>query len=46
MVILLIVFLFSFARLSVTGSFGAVLGMLISMAGYYLTLFVWLTIVG
>jgi len=39
---ILIVFLLPFAGLYVTGLFGAVLGVLISMAGYYLTPYVWL----
>ena len=41
-VMILIVFLFPFAWLYVTGLFGAVLGVLLSMAGYYLTPYVWL----
>ncbi len=41
-VMILIVFLFPFAGLYVTGLFGAVLGVLLSMAGYYLTPYVWL----
>ncbi len=36
-VMILIVFLFPFARLYVTGLFGAVLGVLLSVASYYLT---------
>ena len=39
---ILIVFLFPFAGLYVTGLFGAVLGVLLSVAGYYLTPYVWL----
>jgi hypothetical protein len=37
---ILIVFLFPFAGLYVTGLFGAVLGMLLSVAAYYLTPYV------
>ncbi len=36
-VMVVIVFLFPFAGLYVTGLFGAVLGFLISVAGYYVT---------
>jgi uncharacterized iron-regulated membrane protein len=39
-VMILIVFLFPFAGLYVTGLFGAVLGMLLSVAAYYLTPYV------
>ena len=41
-VMILIVFLLPFAGLYVTGVFGAVLGVLISVAGYYLTPYAWL----
>ena len=41
-VMILIVFLLPFAWLYVTGLFGAVLGVLISVAGYYLTPYAWL----
>jgi hypothetical protein len=41
-VMILIVFLLPFAGLYVTGLFGAVLGVLISVAGYYLTPYAWL----
>ena len=40
MVMVLIVFLSPFAGLYVTGLFGAVLGMLLSVAAYYLTPYV------
>lgn len=39
-VMILIVFLLPFAGLYVTGLFGAALGVLISVAGYYLTPYV------
>jgi hypothetical protein len=39
---ILIVFLLPFAGLYVTGLFGAVLGVLLSVAGYYLTPYAWL----
>ena len=39
---ILIVFLLPFAGLYVTGLFGAVLGMLLSVTGYYLTPYIWL----
>ncbi len=42
MVLILIVLLLPFAGLYVTGLFGAVLGVLISVAGYYLTPYAWL----
>ena len=41
---ILIVLLFPFAGLYVIGLFGAVLGVLLSVAGYYLTPYVWLTV--
>ena len=41
-VMILIVFLLPFAGLFVTGLFGVVLGVLISVAGYYLTPYAWL----
>lgn len=43
---ILIVFLAPFAGLYVTGLFGAVLGLLVSLAGYYLTPYVWLKLSG
>jgi hypothetical protein len=39
-----IVFLSPFAGLYVTGLFGAVLGVVVSVAFYYLTPYVWLTL--
>lgn len=42
-VMILIVFLFPFAGLYVTGLFGAVLGVVVSVAFYYLTPYIWLT---
>jgi len=45
-VMILIVFLLPFAGLYVTGLFGAVLGALISMAGYYLTPYAWSKLCG
>lgn len=45
-VMILIVFLLPFAGLYVTGLFGAVLGVLLSLAGYYLTPYVWLRLGG
>ena len=41
---ILIVLLFPFAGLYVTWLFGAVLGVMLSVAGYYLTPYVWLTV--
>jgi uncharacterized membrane protein YfbV (UPF0208 family) len=41
---ILIVLLFPFAGLYVTGLFGAVLGLLLSLAAFYLTPYVWLTL--
>lgn len=41
---IVIVFLSPFAGLYVTGLFGAVLGLLLSIAAYYLTPYVWLKI--
>jgi len=41
---ILVVFFFPFAGLYVTGLFGAVAGVLISVAGYYLTPYVWLRV--
>ena len=41
-VMILVVFLLPFAGLYVTGLFGAALGVLLSVAGYYLTPYVWL----
>ena len=41
-VMILIVFLLPFAGLYVTGVFGAVLGVLFSVTGYYLTPYAWL----
>lgn len=43
---ILIVFFSPFAGLYVTGLFGAVLGLLLSMAAYYLTPYVWLKLGG
>ena len=43
---ILIVFLSPFAGLSVTGLFGAVLGVLFSVAGYYLMPYAWLKLSG
>lgn len=45
LLLILIVFLSPFAGLYVTGLFGAVLGVLLSFAAYYLTPYVWLKIV-
>lgn len=39
---ILVVLLFPFAGLYVTGLFGAVLGLLLSLAAFYLTPYVWL----
>jgi hypothetical protein len=41
-VMILIVFLLPFVGLVVTGLFGVVLGVLISIAGYYVTPYVWI----
>lgn len=41
---ILIVLLFPFAGLYVTGLLGAGLGLLLSLAAYYLTPYVWLTL--
>lgn len=41
---ILVVLLFPFAGLYVTGLFGAVLGLLLSLAAFYLTPYVWLKI--
>ena len=41
---ILVVPLFPFAGLYVTGLFGAVLGLLLSLAAFYLTPYVWLTL--
>jgi hypothetical protein len=41
---ILIVLLFPFAGLYVTGLFGAGLGLLLSLAAFYLTPYVWLTL--
>lgn len=43
---ILIVLLFPFAGLYVTGLLGAGVGVLLSMACYYLTLYVWLKLGG
>ena len=43
---IVIVFLSPFAGLYVTGLFGGVLGVLLSVAGYYLTPYVWLKVGG
>ena len=45
-VMIMIVFLLPFAGLYVTGLLGAVVGVLISVAGYYLTPYAWLKFVG
>jgi hypothetical protein len=45
-VMIVIVFLLPFAGLYVTGLLGAVLGVLISVAGYYLTPYAWLKLIG
>ena len=44
MLMILIVLLFPFAGLYVTGLLGAVLGIVLSVAGYYLIPYVWLTV--
>ena len=41
---ILVVFLAPFAGLYVAGLFGAVLGVLLSVAAYFLTPFVWLNL--
>ena len=46
MLMILIVLLFPFAGLYVTGLCGAVLGLLLSLAAFYLTPYVWLKIGG
>ena len=46
LLMILIVFLSPFAGLYVTGLFGAVLGVLLSVAAYYLTLYLWLKLNG
>jgi thiamine transporter ThiT len=46
MLMIAIVFLSPFAGLYVTGLFGAVLGLLLSVVGYYLTPYVWLKVGG
>ena len=43
---ILVVLLFPFAGLYVTGLFGAVLGLLLSLAAFYLTPYVWLKVGG
>ena len=43
---ILVVFLSPFAGLYVAGLFGAVIGVLLSFAAYYLTPYLWLTIGG
>lgn len=43
---ILIVFLFPFAGLYVTGLFGAVLGVVLSVAAYGLTPYVWIKLYG
>ena len=45
-VMILILFLLPFVVLYLTGLFGAVLGMLISVAGYYLTPYAWSKLCG
>ena len=44
-VMILVVFFCPFAGLYVTGLFGAVLGVVISVAAYYLTPYIWLKLV-
>ena len=46
LMMILIVFLSPFAGLYVAGLFGAVLGVLLSFAAYYLMPYLWLTIGG
>ena len=46
LLMILIVFLSPFAGLYVAGLFGAVIGVLLSFAAYYLTPYLWLTLVG
>jgi len=46
LLMILIVFLSPFAGLYVTGLFGAVLGVLLSVAAYYLTPYLWLKLNG
>lgn len=46
LLMILVVFLSPFAGLYVAGLFGAVTGVLLSFAAYYLTPFLWLTIGG
>ncbi len=46
LLMILIVFFSPFAGLYVTGLFGAVLGLLLSIAAYYLTPYIWLRLVG
>jgi len=46
LLMILIVFLSPFAGLYVTGLFGAVLGVLLSIAAYYVTPYVWLKLGG
>jgi hypothetical protein len=46
LLMILIVFLSPFAGLYVAGLFGAVIGVLLSFAAYYLTPYLWLTIGG
>ena len=43
---IVIVFLFPFAGIYVTGLFGAVLGALLSVAAYYVTPYLWLSLKG
>lgn len=43
---IVIVFLFPFAGIYVTGLFGAVSGVLLSVAAYYLTPYIWLKLNG
>lgn len=46
LLMILIVFLSPFAGLYVAALFGAVIGVLLSFAAYYLTPYLWLTLVG
>ena len=46
LLMILIVFLSPFAGLYVAGLFGAVIGVLLSFAAYYLAPYLWITLVG
>ena len=43
---IVVVFLFPFAGIYVTGLFGAVLGVILSVVAYYVTPYIWLTLNG